>query len=820
MLGPVRQFSRPRLMTRLMAERSVPRFLVAPAGFGKTMLALEYAESIFDFRGVYWVRCQSPCFLRDLDKGVLATTLLGSAPEGRLAVFDDVPHLDDGRARAFSDDLDMLLAAGWEVLIAVTPAADALANLQPHRVLLGSSDFLVDDTELSATGCDSLLGIAKADRLASFVWGGEEDVARFLDGLKAEAMPAEVRLAVFAMLLLQEGALDDVLSFAHGLKKDMRAFVEEHYPYAGLDLVNERFHARDLPVSSMKQAFGDSFAAMAACFSSSQSRDVLACRLADALVARGGLRRASEFMREFCSRKRRPQWMERAQERYLHAGQVLPMQSLFESMGANPGALSPFLLLGAAYRLALLGESGGAGTYAVRAMNAAESDRDALCEAALLCEECAPSSQRKRSQAVLLQAQEWPDLDETLRTIASSRLALEEGLAQALDCLQGREEALAACSVGKRYVTHLLALANEREPGGPGAWPACDVKRLIDMALGVLSFCRKQRSAPNLSDALLKDALPAKGEKTPESVEWDAECDMLVLMLEKQRRLYAEKGGSRSLSAPSRSRSSASQDEGREMVPEMYVRLFGGMEVRVGSRVLDPRSFAKQRSKILLAVLALRKGKEVPRHELLEIIWPLASTRSATNNFYSLWSSLKKALSNDTGECPYLVRHQASCMLDSRYVKTDVEEFEALCRKLLFDAPNLAEWMEIFGRLQDQYSAALLPSEVENEYIVAARERYRLRLADAYVSAAGRLCDAGEPQAALWFAKAAFEQSSGREDAYYVLMRAQILAGQRTLAVETFHAYKDYLRDELGMDPSERMMKLYMSVIASTDGGL
>ena len=65
-VGPQRLYSRPRLVNRLVSERSVARFVIAPSGFGKTSLGLAYASSIFGFRGVHWVDCQSPSFLREV----------------------------------------------------------------------------------------------------------------------------------------------------------------------------------------------------------------------------------------------------------------------------------------------------------------------------------------------------------------------------------------------------------------------------------------------------------------------------------------------------------------------------------------------------------------------------------------------------------------------------------------------------------------------------------------------------------------------------------------------------------------------------------
>lgn len=63
---------RPDVTGALLRDRRVPRFLVAPTGYGKSACAYEYAQVVFGFEGVFWVRCDSPCFIRDLDNGTLA----------------------------------------------------------------------------------------------------------------------------------------------------------------------------------------------------------------------------------------------------------------------------------------------------------------------------------------------------------------------------------------------------------------------------------------------------------------------------------------------------------------------------------------------------------------------------------------------------------------------------------------------------------------------------------------------------------------------------------------------------------------------------
>ena len=149
--------------------------LCAPDGFGKTALACEYAEVMFGFQHVYWINGLSPCFLRDLDAGVIDTVLCHERSQCDLVVFDDVPGLDEERAAAFGAVVAALLAAGMEVLAITTPSREGSLALACPAVRLDGRDLLVSGEEacgdgsafLSATASPLVLGA----RIPCLRWG-------------------------------------------------------------------------------------------------------------------------------------------------------------------------------------------------------------------------------------------------------------------------------------------------------------------------------------------------------------------------------------------------------------------------------------------------------------------------------------------------------------------------------------------------------------------------------------------------------------------------------------------------------------------------
>lgn len=178
---------------------------------------------------------------------------------------------------------------------------------------------------------------------------------------------------------------------------------------------------------------------------------------------------------------------------------------------------------------------------------------------------------------------------------------------------------------------------------------------------------------------------------------------------------------------------------------------------------------------------------------------------------------LRRALTTPSGDCPYLIRQQQGLRLDARLLSSDVMRIDEVCRELLFERPGHGGWVHLFSEVSDRFSNDLMPSDSDNAAIASMRVDYRNRLVDALVAASSRLVEAGDVQEGLWFARAAHQRDRTREDAYTALMRAQVAAGQRTAALETYFSCRRFLADELGIDPSLETMSLYREVIEAEE---
>jgi DNA-binding SARP family transcriptional activator/ATP/maltotriose-dependent transcriptional regulator MalT len=249
------------------------------------------------------------------------------------------------------------------------------------------------------------------------------------------------------------------------------------------------------------------------------------------------------------------------------------------------------------------------------------------------------------------------------------------------------------------------------------------------------------------------------------------------------------------------------------------VRLFGGLEVVInGERIADP-AWRKRKARLLFAMLVVRKGRDVPREQLLEYLWPEMDAERAVANFYVIWNNMKAAL------CPGLPKGQplpyartagGVCRMDDLLVTSDLDEFERSLSEArrAETAGDREQQLAAYRRLAEIYRGDLLPGDIYDDWFAPLRERCRQEFGDAMLRAGRTLADDGDHIAALQMIRAALAHDAWREDLYQVALRCQIAAGQRSAAIETYMACRHKLSEDLGIDPSAETRRLYDQILA------
>jgi DNA-binding SARP family transcriptional activator len=249
------------------------------------------------------------------------------------------------------------------------------------------------------------------------------------------------------------------------------------------------------------------------------------------------------------------------------------------------------------------------------------------------------------------------------------------------------------------------------------------------------------------------------------------------------------------------------------------VRLFGGLDVSVGTRQVLERDWRKRKARLLFAMLVLQQGREVPREQIYDHLWPEMDADRSRNNFYVIWSSMKGALVPDSAKgeaCPYVEHTGGVCKVVPEHVYSDVAEFDVLVSAARQDvhAKDTSSAIRNYERLIDLYRGDLLPGDVYDDWFSSARDRYRQEFCDAMLTAHRLLTEVGDHPGALRMVRRGIVTDPWREDLYQAALRSHISSGQRSAAIDTYLSCRAHLADQLGLDPSTETMHLYEQVLA------
>lgn len=248
-----------------------------------------------------------------------------------------------------------------------------------------------------------------------------------------------------------------------------------------------------------------------------------------------------------------------------------------------------------------------------------------------------------------------------------------------------------------------------------------------------------------------------------------------------------------------------------EIVSPVRINLFGRCEVtRDGKNVLSNGEL-RRKAKLVLALLVVNDGKELPRTWIERIVWPESDPACVRSSFYNLWSYIRRVLTPPDEEPFGSRRSRDTVSLAGLNYVSDVGEVHAQC--LLLNGCNDPDICKrALGEIERLYYGPLLPG-VQNDQIDAYRITYQNRVLDALVDGVRALIRANDLRLAQHYAEFAFGIDQTREDVVYQYMKVQQLLGQYAGAISTFVSCRRALVDRFGIDGSSRLEELYEEIL-------
>jgi DNA-binding SARP family transcriptional activator len=247
------------------------------------------------------------------------------------------------------------------------------------------------------------------------------------------------------------------------------------------------------------------------------------------------------------------------------------------------------------------------------------------------------------------------------------------------------------------------------------------------------------------------------------------------------------------------------------MPPQLRIQLLGPFEVWRDGSPIPPAEWRGQKTRDLLKLLLLARGRYVAADQLVEWLWPSAEPAAGTASLRAAVSDLRQllepGLARGRDSAFVLTRHEGYCFNPAASVELDLDDFE--------------RGLQSASRRDLEIALARHPGELleDNPYADWAQpERARLRdlRLDALTRLAALCLAEGDAAAAAAAAEAGLALDASRETLWRALMQAHAQRGDRGAALAAFDRCRTALARDLGTDPLPETQALYQAILSGS----
>ena len=849
---------RTRLLSSLLSSRSALRVICAPARYGKSVLAYQYASQVFTPDRVIWVDASLPAFLLALDEGPKEEFMLRfldrntAHHKSLLFVIDDCSVLDHARFESLRQLLVDLLETDHEVLL-TTRDIRWLEVTRPQCKHIDARMLLIDAHErarflVQIPASKSALDESSPEErvlfsILGFVEDGEQAHERFFRTMMDAEIDCEEDALAIILLVLGRGAVHELHAFTNGPLSVLSARLERCYPHVGISALDPMFRAVELSEKEKFSLVRVHLLSMARALSIFEDEEALVKTLIDALLKRDQLSFATHLACGLHDDDARACYFAHHARAFLFSGRPLLLLQLARTLPSSFFSRER-RWLDVAVANGILGEKESSlrtmrmfAPMAVDGRNTANeeqlialfvklafgmaeaSDIEALTGliAQYLSAESpartAPYERPDLSHEVLVLVRdsltEPCEAMDRLHRIAASGFSLKQTLAAT--CLfvsiltflwHDRLADRSSCAAGKQSRVKDAS--------------ATEKAMLIDLGHHITIMLARQAEVlpPNIYALFLFDrACELFGERTYMLID-----DRTLSHIESVRRglIAQQKRLHKDPHVVFSSEETQDHDEERTSSTgkkALRINTLGRFELESYDPRITIKNKVRKQMRLLISLLAINEGREVARQRVQRIMWPDASERNARQSLYTTWSLLNKSVIDSSGECPFFESNPQSIALNVRLVETDTQLLSGLCKRLREGALELSDYEHAIEEVEELYRGPLLPGD-ETAEVVAQRKRYQDRLLEALLTSGMALRKRGETALALRYFRFAFDNEPTREDICYQLMLSLWKLGRHAEALSEYFVCRRSLIDRFGIEGTSKLRELYESILA------
>ena len=238
--------------------------------------------------------------------------------------------------------------------------------------------------------------------------------------------------------------------------------------------------------------------------------------------------------------------------------------------------------------------------------------------------------------------------------------------------------------------------------------------------------------------------------------------------------------------------------------PKLSIYALGRSLVKLDGKTVTSPSWANQkRARELFFFLISNPKKSLTKEEVGVTLWPDSSTEQLRLQFRNTVYYIRYALGQDVINNN---EHRYAFNGDMDY-SYDVQDFE---RKLVQaeSSETTVQKIEMLQESLELYQGEFFP-EGEGIWVMTERQRLSQICEHSRLTLAQLLLEKGDSKSALIHCQSILAENHCMESAHRLAMQSYAALGNRSGIMNQYEQCKQYLQDELGLEPSEETEKLY-----------
>lgn len=244
--------------------------------------------------------------------------------------------------------------------------------------------------------------------------------------------------------------------------------------------------------------------------------------------------------------------------------------------------------------------------------------------------------------------------------------------------------------------------------------------------------------------------------------------------------------------------------------PKLMLRLLGPFEARVGD--LPVANWPGRKARLLLAYLAMERGRMVPKDVLIELFWPGARAERGANNLSIAIYQIRSSLAAVSSQAAHSITvRQGLYGIDSARVEVDLWELQASldqARHALQEQKDKSTVQAFLLNALSHCRGELMASDPYEDWIAEPRRTLNTAWHQALVWLATDASIQEEWLGVLDFAGQILKRDACDEGAHRLLINAHLRLGNRSQALHQYQVCIETLRTELGVRPSRETLSL------------